>query len=198
MKKTGLFIAAFLLLCFSTQGLQAAVRSWEIDKNHSNFYFSVNHIFSKIDGRFTDFSSTFLFDPNNLPASKIVFDIQVKSIITHNAKRDKHLLSQDFFDASRYPVINFTSTNIKKTGVNTFDIAGKFTIKGKSYDLVLPLKLIGIKDHPMVKGSEVMGFSGELTLDRLAYGVGSGKFVQYGVVGKLVRISLSLELLAPR
>ena len=197
MKKTGIFIAAFLLLCFSAQGVQAAARSWEIDKNHSNFYFSVNHIFSRIEGRFTEFSSTFLFDPDNLQASKIVFDIQVKSIITHNAKRDKHLLSKDFFDASRYPVINFTSTKINRTGKNTFDITGEFTIKGKSYNLILPLTLKGIKDHPMVKGSKVIGFTGELILDRLAYGVGSGKFAEYGVVGKLVNITVSLELLAP-
>lgn len=175
-----------------------AVRSWEFDKAHSNFYFSVDHIFSKVHGAFDDYSGEVNFDPANLAESKLVFDIKVNSINTNNTKRDKHLLSEDFFDESKSPTINFTSTKIVKSGENVYDVHGIFTVKGKPYDLVLPLTLAGIKDHPVEKDKEVAGFNGKITIDRLAYNIGTGKFFDYGVVGKDVEIFVSLEVLSKK
>ena len=47
-----------------------------------------------------------------------------------------------------------------------------------------------------MKGKSVAGFNGKLTIDRLAYGVGTGKFLDYGVVGKDVDILISLEVIS--
>ena len=176
----------------------AASRTWEIDKAHSNFYFSVDHIFSKVRGFFGDYYGEVHFDPNNLAESKLVFEIEVKSINTAIPKRDKHLLSPDFFDEAAHPKMTFASNKIVSTGENTFDVHGTFTVKGKDYDLVLPLTLEGIKDHPMEKGKEVAGFNGSLIIDRLAYGVGTGKFFEYGVIGKDVDILVTLEVLSDK
>ena len=49
-----------------------------------------------------------------------------------------------------------------------------------------------------MKGKEVIGFNGELTIDRLAYKVGTGKFYQMGVVGKDVEILVTLEALSDK
>lgn len=199
MKKTGLKL--ILLLLFSV-GListsHGAVRNWEIDGNHSNFYFSVDHIFSETRGQFTEFSGVVHFDPANLAESSMEFRIAVKSIDTHNAKRDKHLQSADFFDEGEYPELLFISKDITQVASNEYRVAGKFTVKGKEFDLVLPLTLTGVKNHPMKKDHEVAGFDGKLTLDRLKYGVGTGKFVELGVVGKMVDVFISLELLSKK
>jgi polyisoprenoid-binding protein YceI len=77
-----------------------------------------------------------------------------------------------------------------------YDVAGTLTIKEKEYTLTLPLKLEGIKEHPAKKGTNVAGFNGRVTIDRLAHGVGAGKFYDKGVVGKDVDIFVSLELLS--
>ena len=42
---------------------------------------------------------------------------------------------------------------------------------------------------------EVAGFNGRLTLDRLAYKVGDGKYYRMGAVGKEVDIMVTLEVL---
>lgn len=42
---------------------------------------------------------------------------------------------------------------------------------------------------------EVTGFNGQLTLDRLAYKVGDGKYYTMGVVGKDVDILVTIEAL---
>jgi len=192
MKKSA-FITILLAFIFFAQNSSAA--SWELDKAHSNFYFSVDHIFSKVNGLFEDYTGTIQFNPDKLDESKFVFKINVNSINTHNTKRDKHLLSADFFNESKFPVIQFESNNISKAGDRLYNVAGTLTIKGKEFNLTLPLSLAGIKDHPAKKGTKVAGFNGKITIDRLAYGVGSGKFFDYGVVGKEVEIFISLEVL---
>lgn len=173
----------------------AESRSWEIDKEHTNFYFSVDHIYAKVRGRFTDFAGTIVFDPDNLKDSKFSFEIKVKSVDTGISKRDKHLLSGDFFDASKYPLITFASTGITKAEGNTYNVNGTLTIKGVTSELILPLTYNGRKDNPMSPGMEVAGFNGHLTLDRLAYTVGDGKYYTMGVVGKDVDILVTIEAL---
>jgi polyisoprenoid-binding protein YceI len=175
--------------------LSAASRSWEIDKDHTNFYFSVDHIFSKVQGRFTDYAGTIIFDPDNLKESEISFEIKVKSIDTGISKRDKHLRSKDFFNSSKYPLITFVSSNISKAGENIYNVTGNLTIKGVSTELILPLRYEGMKDHPFSKGSDVVGFNGQLSLDRLAYAVGDGKYYKMGAVGKDVDILVTIEAL---
>lgn len=196
MKKNMLVhFIVFFLFGLTVSPLMASARPWEIDKEHTNFYFSVDHIYAKVQGRFTDFKGTIIFDPDNLRESTISFSIKVKSIDTGISKRDKHLRSKDFLDASSYPLITFVSSNITKDGENTYNIKGTLTIKEVSSELILPLTFDGVKDHPFSKGSEVAGFNGRLSLDRLAYKVGDGKYYKMGAVGKDVDILVTVEAL---
>lgn len=188
-----LVVAVLVGLFGSPQHAEA--RSWEIDKEHTNFYFSVDHIYAKVHGRFTDYSGTILFDPDNLKDSKISFEIKVQSIDTGISKRDQHVLSADFLDAARYPLITFTSNNITTAGDKIYNVNGTLTIKGVSSDLTLPLRYEGRRDHPLLPGTEVAGFNGRLTLDRLAYKVGDGKYYTMGAVGKDVDVLVTLEVL---
>ena len=191
-------ITLMITLILSTSSAFGAARSWDLDKAHSNIYFGVDHIFSKVNGMFNEFTLDVAFDPANLAESKFVFTIQVDSIDTGIPKRDKHLQSADFFDAGEFPEMRFESTKITDAGNSVYDVTGTLTIKGKAYDLTLPLQLAGIADHPAKKGTEVAGFNGTISIDRLAHGVGNGKFHQMGVVGKDVDVFVSLEVLADK
>ena len=196
--KTIQIIAISLLLAFTGSSAFGAARSWELDKAHSNIYFSVDHIFSKVNGHFNEFTLELTFDPANLAESMFLFEIKTDSIDTNIGKRDKHLQSADFFDAGKFPTMKFESTQISDAGNGMYDVAGKITIKDQTYDLTLPLKLMGIAEHPAKKGTEVAGFNGTITVDRLAHGVGNGKFHEMGIVGKDVEVFVSIEVLAPK
>jgi len=90
--------------------------------------------------------------------------------------------------------MTFSSTSVTAGDGGLYNVTGKLTVKGKSYDLTLPLVLAGVKDHPAVQGKEVAGFNGKIVVDRLAYGIGTGKFADMGVVGKDVEVFISLEV----
>lgn len=179
----------------SPSPLRAEVRPWKIDKEHTNFYFSVDHIYAKVHGRFTDFSGTLIFDPDNLKDSQVSFTIKINSIDTGLPKRDRHLRSADFFDASQYPLMTFTSKSITKAEGNTYNVSGILVIKNVAKELILPLVFEGAKDNPLLPDMEVSGFNGRLTLDRLAYNVGEGKYYKMGAVGKDVDILVTIEAL---
>jgi polyisoprenoid-binding protein YceI len=198
MNKTGILMALVLAGLLYTQGAFAEARSWQIDPAHSGFYFTVDHIFSKVRGQFNTFSGSVNFDPAHLTESSMKFVLEVESIDTNIAKRDKHLQSADFFDEGNFPEMSFESVSITTEGNNEYLVAGKFTVKGKSYDMTLPLVLAGIKDHPSEKGKEVAGFNGTFVIDRLAYGIGSGKFVDLGVVGREVEVLVTFEVLSDK
>ena len=193
-------ISTILTVTFilSTSLVFGAARSWEVDKAHSAIYFSIDHIFSKTRGHFNEFDIKTNFDPAQLDQSSFAFTIEVDSIDTNITKRDKHLLSADFFDSGKYPQMTFTSKEITDAGDGLYNVVGTLTVKDKDYDLTLPLKLEGVVEHPAKKGTEVAGFNGTVMIDRLAHGVGTGKFYDMGVVGKDVEVLVTLELLSDK
>ena len=198
MKKSGFLVLFLILLTPGAEHLLAAERSWEIDKAHSNFYFGVDHIFSKVHGHFNDYSGEIRLDPTQPEGGSMSFTIDVASVDTNIAKRDKHLQSTDFFDAASYPTMTFVSTKIVETGSGTYAVTGDFTVKGATYELVLPITLAGPRDHPAAKGKEVIGVNGRVTIDRLDYKVGTGKFAEMGLVGREVEVFVTLEALADK
>lgn len=193
MKKI-LFILLFLLTAIP---FQATARQWTVDAVHTNFYFSIKHTYATVRGQFADFSGNVIFDPANPAMSSFDFVIKADSVNTNESKRDTHLRSPDFFDTARYPTITFKSSKVTRKGENLL-VDGTLTIKDVSKNITLKFVYHGQKDNPLMPGGIVAGFDAEVTIDRLAYHVGDGKFSRMGVVGKDVEVLLTMELLADK
>nr|WP_319394984.1 YceI family protein [uncultured Desulfobacter sp.] len=190
-----LFTFILVLFClFITTPLFAA-QAWTLDAVHSGIYFSVNHIFVPAKGFFNDYDADIRFDPQDLASGSFSMEIAVKSIFTNDAKRDKHLLSKDFFNARDYPKISFKSSRMEKVSDTLYHLKGTMTMKGVSKQITIPVTFHGVKDHPSQKGTQVAGLSGKFTVDRLAYNVGDGRFADLGIVGKDVDVELEIMLL---
>jgi len=185
-----------LLLFFLVSGpFQAAAQQWHLDSVHTNFFFEIRHTYAMVRGQFMDFTGDVYFDPADPGKSKFDFVIKVDSVDTRVGKRDTHLRSPDFFDAAKYPLITFTSSRISHGGANKYIVEGTLTIKDVSRDVALEFLYYGQKENPLKPGEIVAGLDTRLTIDRLEYHVGDGKFYKMGVVGKDVDILLTLELL---
>lgn len=109
----------------------AAPTQFDIDEGHTFITFKVSHIgFAWIPGAFTDFSGDLAYDPENPENSKVTFTVEVPSLATWHAERDKHLQSGDFLDAEEYPTAKFASTAYEPTGENTAILRGNLTLHG--------------------------------------------------------------------
>src|SRR5688500_17718800 len=75
-----------------------------IDPTHTPVGFTVDHmVVSEVDGQFKQYAGKVLLDEKDPTKSKVEFTIQVASIDTGVADRDKHLRNSDFFDADKHP-----------------------------------------------------------------------------------------------
>lgn len=192
MKKIYLALLAGLFLLFAVSA-HAEAPAWTIDKVHSGIYFDIQHIYSTVKGQFNEFDGKIHFDPDNLDQSRFDFTVNVNSIDTKTPKRDSHLLSGDFFDAKTYPVMTFKSASIKHLGEERYTVEGTLTVKDVSRTVTIPFDFFGTKPNPFNPKQRVAGFEARMTLDRLEYHVGNGKFLKLGVVGKDAVVLISIE-----
>lgn len=193
IKKTLKITALFVVLNTLSINAQQA-QMWKLDKSHTSVNFSINHFFSEVTGKFKDFDGTFYFDPNNLEESAMQFSVNVASVDTDNTKRDNHLLSKDFFNAKDFTQMQFTSEKIEKIDDKNFVVKGNLTIKDITKPISLPLKITGQMEHPMMKGTTILGLAISTTIDRTDFGVGTGDWAATMVVGNKVKITIPIEL----
>lgn len=190
------FIAIPILsLCIGTLNLATAqAPNWKIDQSHTSVNFKIDHFFSAVPGQFEKFDGEFRFDANNLNESGFAFTIEIASVNTDNQKRDNDLQSKNFFNAKKWPEIRFTSTKIKKESNGNYLAYGKLTIRDVTKDVKIPFTITGEMEHPMMRGTMILGLEFNYSLDRTDYGVGTGDWAATAVVGDEVEISIPMEL----
>jgi polyisoprenoid-binding protein YceI len=195
MKKTiSIWVMLFAVLLTADVAL-AEAQKWEIDNIHSNIYFDVRHIYASVRGQFDDFSGTLQFNPDNLEVGRVIFEVRTKSINTRVPKRDNHLRSEEFFAVSQYPLMTFQSTGVKKKQGNQYTLEGNLTLKGKTRQVAVPFTYFGTRENPLKKGQMIAGFEARFSINRLDYGVGTGKFFEMGAVGNRVDLLITIEVL---
>lgn len=176
--------------------IQSAVRTFQIDKSHSEVTFQVRHLLTKVRGRFSDFAGAIDFNTEQPEASTVRLTIQAGSIDTNQTDRDTHLRSADFFAADQFPALTFESTGIAATGHGTYQVAGTLTIRGVSKAVVLPVAHLGSATDPW--GNEKLAFETETTINRKDFGLNWNAALEAGgfLVGDEVKISVSVQAVA--
>jgi polyisoprenoid-binding protein YceI len=149
-----------------------------------------------VRGRFSNFDGTAVLDEDRPELSSVKVSIDASSIDTSEPDRDKHLRSADFFDVDTYPTLTFESTRVRKTGANTFDVTGTFTLHGVTRQITLPVTYLGVAKDPW--GKERAGFEAEVTINRKDYGLLWNAALESGgfLVGDEVKINLSIQAVA--
>jgi polyisoprenoid-binding protein YceI len=186
----------FGLALVSALALQTEAKEYEIDPTHSEILFKVKHMgISTVTGRFDTFSGRFDVDPKNLGATKGSATIEVGTVNTNNAKRDGHLKNDDFFNAEKYPKIQFVSKSVRNVNMadTTCELVGDLTIRDVTKEVVLKVKGEGIINDPW--GNERAAFRAVGSINRLDYGLKWNMLMEAGgyVVGPVVNIELSFE-----
>jgi polyisoprenoid-binding protein YceI len=177
-------------------GTAAAVRSYQIDKAHSEVTLQVRHLLTKVRGHFGDFSGVVTIDEMSPANSTVDVTIQAASIDTHTPDRDNHLRSADFFDVENYPALTFKSVSVAPRGSGWFDVVGDLTIHGVTRQITLPVNYLGNGKDPW--GNEKAAFEADITINRKDFNLNWNATLETGgfLVGDDVKISLSIQALA--
>ena len=169
MKKLMLITALSTVLALPTLA-NAADYVIDTKGKHASVNFKVSHLgYSFIQGRFNDFEGEFSYDADNIEASKVMVEVNTKSLDSNNAERDKHLRSGDFIDAGKYSTATFTSNKVTKKADGMLAIEGELTLHGMTKMITIDANFIGEGKDPW--GNYRSGFEGTTRIELADFGI---------------------------
>jgi len=190
MKKTLLSI-----LCLLTVMTVKAQTNWTVDASHSNVKFSVVHmVVSETEGYFKTYNGKVVSSTPDFDGATIEFSVDVNSINTDNVDRDKHLMGDDFFNAEKYPKMNFKSVSFKKISGNKYELTGDLTIRDVTKRVKFDVTYGGTAKDPW--GNVKAGFKAKGKINRKEYNLKWSVLTEAGgmVVSDEVEIMMNIEL----
>jgi cytochrome b561 len=179
LKRMFVFMLAFVMTSTSVFASE-----WSVNEN-SKLGFFATQTGAEFEGAFKRFSSTIIFDPDDLAQSAVEIVIHIDSVDTQNAERDSQIVSPDWFDAQTYPTALFKTHEITQGDNGAYLAKASLTMRGVRHEVSLPFRveIHGDKAHAI----------GELTVQRTDYAIGQGQWAAATVVGDDVRIFFDLQ-----
>lgn len=160
--------------------------NYKIDPVHSQAHFTVTHLgVSRFTGRFDSIKGEIAVDGAG-DTNKVKAEIDVASVNTNFADRDKHLRSPDFFNAAQFPKMTFESTKVSLPETGDGSMSGNLTLHGVTKPVTFKLKHIGAAKDPW--GGYRSGYVATATIKRSEFGM---KFP--GGTGDDVDVTLGIE-----
>jgi|SRR4029077_6644907 len=182
-------VAAGLAAALTLPAL-AATSDWQIDPAHSAAQFAVKHLaISTVRGAFTSVKGSVQFDDKDITKSTVDVTIDVNSVDTRVAARDKDLRSDHFFDADHFPTITFKSKRVEQMAPGKLKITGDLSIRGTTKEVVLDVDgpTAPIKDP---WGNQRIGVNASSKITRQDFGITYGP----GMIGDEITITIDAEL----
>ena len=190
MKK--LIITAVALIISATSFAQ----NWKLDASHSKIGFSTKYlVISDVNGEIKKFDGTFTSAKADWSDLNATLTADINSISTDNEMRDKHLKSDDFFNAEKFPTITFESKKIKSLGGNKYILTGDLTIRDVTKSVSLPLVYNGSVTDPW--GNLKAGFKASGKINRKDFNLKYSNAAATGeaVVGDEVEFTADIVLI---
>lgn len=182
------YTIALLALATLSSYATASIETYQIDTTHSSVKFSIRHFVAKTTGNFSQFTGTLSLNRDDLTQSSVEAQIQIPSVDTDNEKRDTHLQQDDYFDAAKYPVMSFKSTQwTQGESEQQFQVTGDLTLHGVTRPVTLEVELLGFGEGR--KGAYLTGWEATTTLDRTQWGINGGQ----PAVGTEVDVTINIE-----
>lgn len=163
-----------LLLSLSFIAVQAQKQAGSVNFQIDNLKIAT------VEGSFSRVKSMVKINREQPEYSKIKACVDVASIETGINMRDKHLRSEEFFDAEKFPEICFYSNTLERIDETDWWIEGMLVVKGQEF----PLKVKASIDKESLRS--------EFEISRIDIGVG----VDYSTftAGEMVKLKIDLPL----
>ncbi|MEQ9117462.1 YceI family protein [Fulvivirga sp.] len=154
MKTTKFLLASAAIVVLSAFTLKTSV-NWKISDGYS-----IEFSGTDAEGVFKDLKGDVQFDKANPENSSFAFTVAVNSINTGKGMKNKHAVSDKWFDAEKYPNITFKSNSVSKDG-GAYKVTGIMNIHGVAKEMTIPFSFNG------------NSFTSEFSVNRMDFGVGT-------------------------
>ncbi|MFD4758068.1 YceI family protein [Streptomyces sp. NPDC058439] len=175
--------------------LAALTGDYTIDPAHTSIGFTVRHaMVTNVRGSFGEHEGSLKLDGRNPANSAASIDVRIASVDTGIADRDGHLVSGDFFDAEKFPLMTFRSTQAEQLGGDKYRVTGDLTIKDVTRPLAIDLEFNGSATD--VYGNERVGFEGSADILRSDWGLTWNAALETGGVMVSDKVKLNFDISA--
>ena len=169
---------------------------WLIDPTHSEIGFKVKHMmFTNVSGKITKYDAVVETAGDDFSGAVLEFTADIDSLTTSSPERDAHLLGPDFFDAERFPRLNFVARSFKRLDEGDFEITGDLTLHGETKTIKLAAEFGGLMKDPWSNIKAAFSVSGKI--NRKDWGLVWNAALESGgvLVGEEVTILAEVQLI---
>jgi len=161
--------------------------TYNVEPTHTFVMWEAKHFGTSTSrGRFDKKSGAITID-RKAKTGTAEITIDMKSISTGVAPFDKHLMSDDFFAAEKFPEAKFVGSVFKFDGDKVTEVSGTLTLRGKTNPVSLKATGFNCYTSPFVK-REVCGGDFETVVKRSLFDV------SYGLPGIPDDIRLTIQI----
>ena len=185
--KTTLGALAALLLAVPGAHAMAAGPAYSALPAQSSVTYTFTQAGAANQGQFKSF--TVSFDP---AAGRLDVVIDMRSFDTGDHQRNHILGGKDFFDVAQYGQARFTATHLQRSATG-YDATGSLTLRGVTRNVTIPFTWRTATDA----GRTIGYLAGQITLQRLDFGIGQGQWKSTEWVGNPVTVHYQLVLAPP-
>jgi polyisoprenoid-binding protein YceI len=171
--------------------------AWNIDAAHSGAEFKVRHMMiSNLKGSFSGLSGVLTEHSVDSTLSFVEASIPVATVSSGDANRDSHLQAAEFFDAEKYPTLDFKSTKVVRKGEAEYAVTGDLSIHGVTKPVTFAV------EGPSTPGKDPwgntrIGLSATTKINRKDFGLAWNAALETGgfLVGEEVQITLDVQFI---
>ena len=197
MRGRPLAVGAVITTSPSHDQTQAASEpeSFAIDAARSSVGFAVRFLgIRTVRGRFTRLTGTIRQCPDARRCA-VEVKVDIASIATLVALRDRHLRSSHYFDVERFPEMTFRARTIERRDSGIV-VAGPLTIRDVTRDIEVTMTRLHVRDDGRDANARArIRFRGRFELDRTDFGVRGSGLVGFAdrVIGRTIRCEVDIE-----
>ena len=171
--------------------------SYKLEKSHASIVLRASHMgFSTYTTRFSRFDSELTFDPQNIPASKVVTTIDASSFEMDAAPQMclGIMKGPQMLDTAKYPQIVFESERVRMAAAKSMEIAGTLSLHGVTRPILLTATYNGgYPGMPKMDPQGRIGFSAHGSFKRSDFGIAYGVPAPGTTMGVGDSIDFSIE-----
>lgn len=182
MRSLGLILG----LALAAAPLAGRAADWSMEPAGSRLEYVASFEKNAAPGVFRDFDARMRFDPDQPAGGRLDVTIRITSADMSSADVNKAIRGAEWFDFARFPQAEFHAAEIGRTAANRYLARGVLSLKGKQQPVEVPFAWTGTADAATIVG--------EISVDRRAFGIGSGEWAATDVVGAEVKVRFNVKL----
>jgi polyisoprenoid-binding protein YceI len=157
-----------------------------MDPAASRLAFRASYQGQAAPGVFREFDARLRFDPARSADNRLDVTVKLASADMGSGEINDGIREPEWLHPARFPEAEFHASDIRPNGPDRYVAVGTLRVKGVERNVEVPFTLT------MSGGTADM--AGEVTLDRTAFGIGTGEWASGDLIGLDVKLTFNLRL----